>query len=145
MDASAASGIEASTGSKTIADLLPLAAEPLRDRVAVRVKRDGTWQDVTFGEVGAIAEEIALGLVELGIQPGDRVAHPLPHASRVDQLRLRRDRGRRRRRADLPDQLSRGVRVGRCPTPALARSSARTPSRSRRSRRSARDCRSSST
>src|SRR5829696_7005658 len=74
MDASATSGIEASTGSKTIADLLPLAAERYRDRVAVTVKRDGAWRQVSVGEVGAIAEEIALGLVGLGIAPGDRVA-----------------------------------------------------------------------
>ena len=46
--ASATSGTEASTGSKTIADLLPLAAERYGDRVAVRYKRDGAWHDVTF-------------------------------------------------------------------------------------------------
>ncbi|HZV73133.1 MAG TPA: long-chain fatty acid--CoA ligase [Conexibacter sp.] len=74
MDASAMSGTEASTGSKTIADLLPLAADRYGDHVAVRSKVDGTWQDVTFGEVAAIAQEIALGLVDLGIEPGDRVS-----------------------------------------------------------------------
>jgi len=72
--ASATSGTEASTGSRTIADLLPLAAERYGDRVAVKLKRDGTWQDVTVAEVGAIAQEIGLGLVDLGIQPGDRVS-----------------------------------------------------------------------
>jgi long-chain acyl-CoA synthetase len=74
MDASATSGTEASTGSKTIADLLPLAAERYGDRVAVKFKRDGAWQDVTVAEVAAIAQEIGLGLVDLGIQPGDRVS-----------------------------------------------------------------------
>jgi long-chain acyl-CoA synthetase len=74
MEASAISAAEASTGSKTIADLLPLAAERNPDGVAVRVKRDGAWQDITYGEVGTIAEEIALGLIDLGIQHGDRVA-----------------------------------------------------------------------
>jgi long-chain acyl-CoA synthetase len=72
--ASATSGIEASTGSRTIADLLPLAAERYGDRVAVKVKREGAWQDVTVAEVAAIAQEIGLGLVDLGVQPGDRVA-----------------------------------------------------------------------
>jgi len=72
--ASATSGTEASTGSKTIADLLPLAAERYGDRVAVRYKRDGAWQDVTVAEVAAIAQEIGLGLVDLGVQPGDRVS-----------------------------------------------------------------------
>ncbi|HYV14994.1 MAG TPA: AMP-dependent synthetase/ligase [Conexibacter sp.] len=74
MESSAPSAIDASTGSKTIADLLPLAAEQHRDAVAVRYKRDGSWHDVTFGEVGEIAEEIALGLIDLGIAAGDRVA-----------------------------------------------------------------------
>ena len=74
MDASAPSAADASTGSKTIADLLPLAAEQHRDKVAVRYKHDGAWHDVTFGEVGTIAEEIALGLIDLGVAPGDRVS-----------------------------------------------------------------------
>jgi len=72
--ASATSGTEASTGSKTIADLLPLAAERYGGKVAVKVKHDGAWQDVTVAEVAAIAQEIGLGLVDLGIQPGDRVS-----------------------------------------------------------------------
>ncbi len=72
--ASATSGTDASTGSKTIADLLPLAAERYGDRVAVRHKRDGAWHDVTVAEVAAIAQEIALGLVDLGVRPGDRVS-----------------------------------------------------------------------
>jgi len=72
--ASATSGTEASTGSKTIADLLPLAAQRYGDRVAVRYKRDGAWHDVAVAEVAAIAQEIALGLVDLGVEPGDRVS-----------------------------------------------------------------------
>jgi len=72
--ASATSGAEASTGSKTIADLLPLAAERYGDRVAVQFKQDGAWHHVTVAGVAAIAQEIALGLIELGIRPGDRVS-----------------------------------------------------------------------
>jgi len=74
MELSATSAADASTGSKTIADLLPIAAERYRERVAVRHKHDGAWHDVTFGEVGEIAEEIALGLIDLGLAPGDRIA-----------------------------------------------------------------------
>jgi long-chain acyl-CoA synthetase len=74
MESSATSAADASTGSKTIADLLPLAADLHRDNVAVRCKRDGAWHDVTFGEVAEIAQEIALGLIDLGIAPGDRVS-----------------------------------------------------------------------
>jgi long-chain acyl-CoA synthetase len=72
--ASATSATEASTGSKTIADLLSLAAERYGTRVAARSKADGAWHDVTFAEVRAIADEISLGLIALGIAPGDRVA-----------------------------------------------------------------------
>ena len=62
-----------STGSKTIADLIGRAAEQFGDRVAVRHKVDGEWRDVTYAQVGEIVREIGLGLVDLGIQPGERV------------------------------------------------------------------------
>jgi long-chain acyl-CoA synthetase len=77
MEASTASSAASvqSTGSKTIADLLPRAAELFGDRVAVKHKTaDGTWKDVTFREVGAIVSEIGRGLIDLGIAPGDRVS-----------------------------------------------------------------------
>jgi len=61
------------TGSKTIADLLPRAAELFGARTAVRYRAGDEWRDLTFAEVGAIAQEIGLGLVDLGIAPGDRV------------------------------------------------------------------------
>jgi long-chain acyl-CoA synthetase len=62
-----------STGSKTIADLIGRAAERYADRVAVRHKADGAWREVTYAQVGEIVREIGLGLVGLGIEPGDRV------------------------------------------------------------------------
>jgi long-chain acyl-CoA synthetase len=62
------------TGSKTIADLLPRSAELFADQVAQRHKVDGQWQDVTFAQLGEAVSEIARGLIDLGIQPGDRVS-----------------------------------------------------------------------
>jgi long-chain acyl-CoA synthetase len=62
-----------STGSKTIADLLPRAAEKYADKPAVRYKREGEWHDVTYAEVGEIVSEIGRGLIDLGIEPGERV------------------------------------------------------------------------
>ena len=62
------------TGSKTIADLLPKAAEQYADRVAVRHKAGDEWRDVTFAQVGELVSEIGRGLLDLGIQPGDRVS-----------------------------------------------------------------------
>jgi long-chain acyl-CoA synthetase len=65
--------VEASTGSKTIADMLARGAERFGDRAAIRYKRDGAWHDVSYAEANEIASEIALGLIDLGIDPGDRV------------------------------------------------------------------------
>ena len=62
------------TGSTTIADLCARAAERFGDQVAIKHKVDGTWRDVTFDEVGEIVTEIGLGLMALGLQPGERVS-----------------------------------------------------------------------
>ncbi len=62
------------THSKTLADLLPLAAQSYGDNVAVRYKDGDGWVDRTFSEVLDIARPLGLGLVSLGIEKGDRVA-----------------------------------------------------------------------
>jgi long-chain acyl-CoA synthetase len=61
------------TASQTIADLVPHAAERYAERAAIRYKRDGAWQDVTFAELDQIVSEVALGFIDLGIEPGERV------------------------------------------------------------------------
>jgi long-chain acyl-CoA synthetase len=54
--------------------VLPRSAmERFGDRAAARHKVDDEWRELTYAEVGHTIEEIALGLVELGIEPGDRV------------------------------------------------------------------------
>ena len=63
-----------STGSKTIADLFGIAAERYGDQVAVRRKRGEAWEDTTYREAGEIVSEIGRGLIDLGLDPGDRVA-----------------------------------------------------------------------
>jgi long-chain acyl-CoA synthetase len=63
----------ATTGSRTIADLVPDAARQFAERTAVRCKRDGAWQDVSYAELGQIVQEVGLGLIDLGIQAGERV------------------------------------------------------------------------
>jgi len=62
-----------STGSKTIADMIGRAADRYGDSVAAIHKLDGAWREVTFAEVGEIVSEIGLGLIDLGIEPGERV------------------------------------------------------------------------
>jgi long-chain acyl-CoA synthetase len=69
-----ASSVVHTTGSVTIADLLPRAVEEYGDRVAQKYKRAGEWRDITFREVGEIASEIGRGLIALGIEPGARVS-----------------------------------------------------------------------
>jgi long-chain acyl-CoA synthetase len=68
-----ASATEPSTASHTIADLISRAALEHGEHPAVRYKHDGTWQDVTYGQLADIVEEVALGLIDLGVQPGERV------------------------------------------------------------------------
>jgi len=61
-------------GSITIADLLPRAVELFGDRAAQKHKVEGEWRDVTFAEVGEIVWEIGRGLIDLGVEPGERVS-----------------------------------------------------------------------
>jgi long-chain acyl-CoA synthetase len=70
----AGTAADRSTGSKTIADLMGRAAERFGDRIAVRHKSADTWHEVTFAEAGEIVREIGLGLIDLGIEPGERVS-----------------------------------------------------------------------
>jgi len=74
MEPSTPAASQQTTGSTTIADMLGLAAERYGERAAVKFKRDGAWHDVSFAELGEIVSEIARGLVDLGLAPGDRVA-----------------------------------------------------------------------
>ena len=43
-------------------------------QAALRFKRDGTWHDISHQELAQRVKHAALGLKELGIEPGDRVA-----------------------------------------------------------------------
>jgi len=68
----ATEAVEAS--NRTISRAAADAAERHGDRVSVRFQQDGEWRELTFAEVAEIVDEIALGLVALGTEPGDRVA-----------------------------------------------------------------------
>jgi long-chain acyl-CoA synthetase len=74
MEATAtASTLASTTGSRTIADLIPRAAAAHPDQTAIRYKRDGAWHDVNYTELAGTVQEIGLGLIDLGIQPGERL------------------------------------------------------------------------
>jgi long-chain acyl-CoA synthetase len=75
------------TGSRTIADLIAYSAVEHAEHVAVRHKRDGAWHDVTYAQLADIVQEIGLGLIDMGIQPGERLcilANTRPEWSYVD-------------------------------------------------------------
>ena len=62
------------TQSKTLADLLPLSAQVYGDAPAVRYKDGEQWVDRSFNQVLEISRLLGLGLTQLGIEKGDRVA-----------------------------------------------------------------------
>jgi long-chain acyl-CoA synthetase len=68
-----ATATTSATGSRTIADLIPSAAARHGERAAVRYKRDGAWHDVSYTQLAEIVSEVGLGLIDLGIQAGERV------------------------------------------------------------------------
>src|SRR3954469_16892503 len=69
------SAAESSTNSKTVADLAPRAAERHGDLPAVTYKDpSGEWVSKTYREVGDIVRQLALGLIELGVEKGDKVS-----------------------------------------------------------------------
>jgi long-chain acyl-CoA synthetase len=42
--------------------------------IAARAKRDGAWLELTYDQLSERVQDLSLGLLELGIKPGDRVA-----------------------------------------------------------------------
>jgi len=62
------------TCSRTLADMLPLAVAKYGDATAACHKQDGRWVETSFAQLGEQVREIALGLIDVGIEPGDRVA-----------------------------------------------------------------------
>ncbi len=68
-----ASTTGSATGSQTIADLIPSAAAAHGENPAIRYKRDGAWHDVSYNRLAETVQEIALGLIDIGVKPGDRL------------------------------------------------------------------------
>jgi long-chain acyl-CoA synthetase len=65
---------ERGTKSTTLADLLPRAAELYGDAPAIRFKDGESWVTRSFAEVSETVRSLALGLIDLGVQPGDKVS-----------------------------------------------------------------------
>ncbi|MFJ4685851.1 AMP-dependent synthetase/ligase [Streptomyces sp. NPDC088789] len=62
------------TGSRTMADLVPRAAERYGPSVALRFKEDGVWKPVSYSALWEAVSEVGRGLLALGLRPGAKVA-----------------------------------------------------------------------
>ena len=60
--------------SETIPSLFWDRVSRCGDRVAFREKRLGVWEETTWAEFGRSVRTCAYGLMDLGVQPGERVA-----------------------------------------------------------------------
>jgi long-chain acyl-CoA synthetase len=74
VEAGTVSAADASTGSQTIADIVKLAAERAPESTALKHKVGDEWRDISYAQLGEAVKEIALGLVDLGIEKGERVS-----------------------------------------------------------------------
>src|SRR3954469_24778792 len=75
------------TGSRTLADLIVLAAKKHAALPAIRYKRGDEWVDVSYDQLGTIVKEIALGPASIGIARSDKVgilAHTRPEWTHSD-------------------------------------------------------------
>ena len=61
-------------GARTMADMGLRSAAQFGDAAALRHKVGDEWVDVSYAELGRIHSEIGRGLIDLGLQPGDKVA-----------------------------------------------------------------------
>ncbi len=65
--------LPATAGVQTLGQLILDSSRRYRG-IALEYRRDGRPAYVSYSELGTIATEIARGLIQLGIEPGDRVA-----------------------------------------------------------------------
>jgi long-chain acyl-CoA synthetase len=67
-------GTSPRAGVTTIAGLAAQAAEHNGGQVALKHKVGDAWVDVSYEELGGTAGEVARGLIDLGLERGDRIA-----------------------------------------------------------------------
>ncbi|MDZ4806410.1 MAG: AMP-binding protein, partial [Candidatus Eisenbacteria bacterium] len=59
---------------QTLNDLFIEAVRQYDKPAAFQVKQGGVWRDIGHREAALAVDELAAGLAELGVDPGDRVA-----------------------------------------------------------------------
>ena len=73
--ATAETTAETATGSRTLAELLPIAVRKYGPKRAVLYNDGrGHWEPRTYDQVGETVRALSLGLIDLGIEKGDKVA-----------------------------------------------------------------------
>jgi long-chain acyl-CoA synthetase len=91
------------SGVTTVASLARGWAQRTPEQVAMREKDFGIWREITWGDAWDTIEDLAHGLIALGVQPGDRVS--IHAEDRPEWVLL-----------DLATVAVRGVTVGFYPT-----------------------------
>jgi long-chain acyl-CoA synthetase len=64
---------ERGTGAETLTEMAATAAERF-DGAALKFKDGDDWQELSYEELGKATREVAAGLIDLGVEKGDRVA-----------------------------------------------------------------------
>ena len=60
--------------ARNLVALFEAQAKARAEGTAVKLKRDGRWQDVSWAELARRARDVSDGLAAIGLRPGDRVA-----------------------------------------------------------------------
>lgn len=60
--------------ARNLVELFEMQAARQGSKTAVKHKRDGLWQEVSWKEMARRARDVSDGLAALGVQPGDRVS-----------------------------------------------------------------------
>ncbi len=88
----------------TVASMIRQRANDTPDAVALRQKSLGIWQEITWSEYWNKIEDVAYGLIALGVEPGDRVAIQSENRPRVDRCRRSMFGDSRHLHGFVPDQ-----------------------------------------
>src|SRR3954449_8044164 len=79
-------GTPTGTGTRTMAGLAAQAASKYADHPAQKHKVGDEWVDTSYNELGTSASEVGRGLIDLGLDRGDRVS--ILASTRPDTLSL---------------------------------------------------------
>ena len=63
----------ANDGFRTSVQVIAEHAQRTPDKTAIRQKRYGVWNEITWKRLDEIVKELAAGMIELGLKPGDKI------------------------------------------------------------------------